>query len=145
MNSIVNKLNNGYTLYFSYDRDENARAGYLKKTDYGMIPSALTGEEDLFIEKFPYVLDLVKQGRTLQLCLSDVGFMFTAMLGNAILEGPYGEEECLDQTIVVSDSNIMLVLENREHVSYQKAYRLYGSDKYRVYTKKFLEGSKYEK
>lgn len=140
MNSIVNKLNNGYTLYFSYDRDENARAGYLKKTDYGMIPSALTGEAE-----FPYVLDLVKQGRTLQLCLSDVGFMFTAMLGNAILEGPYGEEECLDQTIVVSDSNIMLVLENREHVSYQKAYRLYGSDKYRVYTKKFLEGSKYEK
>ena len=145
MNSIVNKLNNGYTLYFSYDRDENARAGYLKKTDYGMIPSALTGEEEPFIEEFPYVLDLVKQGRTLQLCLSDVGFMFTAMLGNEILEGPYGEEECLDQTIVVSDSNIMLVLENREHVSYQKAYRLYGSDKYRVYTKKFLEGSKYEK
>ena len=140
MNSIVNKLNNGYTLYFSYDRDENARAGYLKKTDYGMIPSALTGEAE-----FPYVLDLVKQGRTLQLCLSDVGFMFTAMLGNAILEVPYGEKECLDQTIVVSDSNIMLVLENREHVSYQKAYRLYGSDKYRVYTKKFLEGSKYEK
>ena len=96
MNSIVNKLNNGYTLYFSYDRDENARAGYLKKTDYGMIPSALTGEEETFIEEFPYVLDLVKQGRTLQLCLSDVGFMFTAMLGNAILEGPYGEEECLD-------------------------------------------------
>ena len=140
MNSIVNKLNNGYTLYFSYDRDENARAGYLKKTDYGMIPSALTGEAE-----FPYVLDLVKQGRTLQFCLSDVGFMFTAMLGNAILEVPYGEKECLDQTIVVSDSNIMLVLENREHVSYQKAYRLYGSDKYRVYTKKFLEGSKYEK
>lgn len=145
MNSIVNKLNNDYTLYFSYDRDENARAGYLKKTDYGMIPSALTGEEEPFIEEFPYVLDLVKQGRTLQFCLSDVGFMFTAMLGNAILEVPYGEEECLDQTIVVSDSNIMLVLENREHVSYQKAYRLYGSDKYRVYTKKFLEGSKYEK
>ena len=91
MNSIVNKLNNGYTLYFSYDRDENARAGNLKKTDYGMIPSALTGEAE-----FPYVLDLVKQGRTLQLCLSVVGFMFTAMLGTAILEGPYGEEECLD-------------------------------------------------
>lgn len=145
MNSIVNKLNNGYTLYFSYDRDENARAGYLKKTDYGMIPSALTGEEEPFIEEFSYVLDLVKQGRTLQFCLSDVDFMFAAMLGNAILEVPYGEKECLDQTIVVSDSNIMLVLENREHVSYQKAYRLYGSDKYRVYTKKFLEGSKYEK
>ena len=145
MNSIVNKLNNGYTLYFFFYSDENARAGYLKKTDYGMIPSALTGEEEPFIEEFPYVLDLVKQGRTLQFCLSDVGFMFTAMLGNAILEVPYGEEECLDQTIVVSDSNIMLVLENREHVSYQKAYRLYGSDKYRVYTKKFLEGSKYEK
>lgn len=146
------KLNDGYTLYFSYDREGKVRGGYLKKTDQGLCPSGLEIEEEMFLNAFPTVLDLLKSGKTLQMCRGEIGYMFIAMLGKESYEGPYAETECFDQVIVAYHSSPFLALHELECAlvnsnelgkgfEYKKAYRFYGSDKYELCTKS-MEGDK---
>lgn len=148
MNSMINQLNEGYTLYFGYDRDGKVQGGYLKKVDRYMQPSSLQGDEESFIEMFPHILDSLRNGKMLQMYYGDGPYMYTAMLGDKILEGPYGEDECLDQVVVANDFHAILTLRELDNilensmerpVVYQKAYRLYGSDKYQFYTREFIK------
>lgn len=135
---MIEQLNDGYTLYFGYDRDGKVQGGYLKKVDRYMQPNSLQGDEEAFIEMFPYVLDSLRNGKKLQMYY---GKGYTAMLGDEILEGPYGEEECLDQVVVAYESHAILTLKVLDNilkdsmmrpVVFQKAYRIYGSDKYQI-------------
>lgn len=135
---MIEQLNDGYTLYFGYDRDGKVQGGYLKKVDRYMQPNSLQGDEEAFIEMFPYVLDSLRNGKRLQMYY---GNGYTAMLGDEILEGPYGEEECLDQVVVAYESHAILTLKVLDNilkdsmmrpVVFQKAYRIYGSDKYQI-------------
>lgn len=141
------KLHLGYTLYLSCDGEKNVKGGYLKKMENGLCPSPLIGSEIALVSSFSNVLASLEEGNTLQIYCSGSG-MTTAMLGCATFEGPYGESECLDQTILAyhsgSISTLMeldTILGNREKksVEYKKAYRLYGSDKYLFYTKLFIK------
>ena len=135
---MIEQLNDGYTLYFGYDRDGKVQGGYLKKVDRYMQPNSLQGDEEAFIEMFPYVLDSLRNGKRLQMYY---GNGYTAMLGDEILEGPYGEEQCLDQVVVAYESHAILTLKVLDNilkdsmmrpVVFQKAYRIYGSDKYQI-------------
>lgn len=138
MSSMINQLNDGYILYFGYDRDGKVQGGYLKKVGRYMQPNSLQGDEENFIEMFPYVLDSLRNGKKLQMYY---GNGYTAMLGDEILEGPYGEEQCLDQVVVAYESHAILTLKVLDNilkdsmmrpVVFQKAYRIYGSDKYQI-------------
>ena len=138
MSSMINQLNDGYILYFGYDRDGKVQGGYLKKVGRYMQPNSLQGDEENFIEMFPYVLDSLRNGKKLQMYY---GNGYTAMLGDEILEGPYGEEQCLDQVVVANDFHAILTLKALDNVLkdsmmrpvvFQKAYRIYGSDKYQI-------------
>ena len=139
MNNMVNQLNEGYTLYFGYDRDGKVQGGYLKKIDRYMQPSSLQGDEESFIEMFPHILDSLRNGKMLQMYYSRN--MYIAMLGEKILEGPYGEDKCLNQVVVANDFHAILTLKALDNVLkdsmerpsvFQKAYRFYGSDKYQI-------------
>ena len=139
MSSMINQLNEGYTLYFGYDRDGQMQGGYLKKVDRYMQPNSLQGDEEAFIEMFPHILDSLRNGKTLQMYYSRD--MYIAMLGEEILEGPYGEDKCLNQVVVAYESHAILTLKALDNVLkdsmespivFQKAYRFYGSDKYQI-------------
>lgn len=141
------RLKAGYTMYFSYNRDGNIQGGCLKKTDRGMHPIELIGEEQNFIQAFPHIVKSLENNNILQMYSSKNG-MTTIMLGHKTLEGPYGEQECLEDTIVTySSSPICALMElnnnldsrKEKPLEYKKAYRLYGSDKYQFYTKKFMK------
>ncbi len=141
------KLNCGYTLYLSCDLEKNIRGGYLKKTENGLCPSPLIGNEEILIGNFSNILASLESGNTLQMYCSGSG-MTTAMLGVITFEGPYGEDECLEQTLLAYHSGSISTLmeldtilgdSKNKPVEYRKAYRLYGSDKYLFYTKSFCE------
>lgn len=141
MSSMINQLNEGYTLYFGYDRDGQMQGGYLKRVGRYMQPNSLQGDEEVFIEMFPHILDSLRNGKTLQMYYGDGSYMYTAMLGDKILEGPYGGDECLDQVVVANDFHAILTLKALDNVLkdsmerpivFQKAYRFYGSDKYQI-------------
>ena len=139
MSSMINQLNEGYTLYFGYDRDGKMQGGYLKRVGRYMQPNSLQGDEEDFIEMFPHILDSLRNGKTLQMYYSRD--MYIAMLGEEILEGPYGEDKCLNQVVVANDFHAILTLKALDNVLkdsmerpivFQKAYRFYGSDKYQI-------------
>lgn len=141
MNNMIQKLNDGYTLYFGYDIDGMVEGGYLKKVDYYIHPTCLQGDEEAFIEMFPNIFDSLQKGQKLQMYYGEHPYMYTAMLGDKKLEGPYGEEKCLDQVVVAYDSHVVLTLREldnilkhstKKDIIYQKAYRFYGSDKYQI-------------
>ena len=54
---MIEQLNAGYTLYFGYDRDGKVQGGYLKMVDHYMQPNSLQGDEEVFVEMFPHILD----------------------------------------------------------------------------------------
>ena len=146
MSSMIDQINEGYTLYFGYDRDGKMQGGYLKRVGRYMQPNSLQGDEEDFIEMFPHILDSLRNGKTLQMYYSRD--MYIAMLGEEILEGPYGEDKCLNQVVVANDFHAILTLRELDNilensmerpVVYQKAYRLYGSDKYQFYTREFIK------
>ena len=139
MSSMINQINEGYTLYFGYDRDGKMQGGYLKRVGRYMQPNSLQGDEEDFIEMFPHILDSLRNGKTLQMYYSRD--MYIAMLGEEILEGPYGEDKCLNQVVVANDFHAILTLKALDNVLkdsmerpivFQKAYRFYGSDKYQI-------------
>ena len=139
MSSMIDQLNEGYTLYFGYDRDGKMQGGYLKRVGRYMQPNSLQGDEEVFIEMFPHILDSLRNGKTLQMYYSRN--MYIAMLGEKILEGPYGEDKCLNQVVVANDFHAILTLKALDNVLkdsmerpvvFQKAYRFYGSDKYQI-------------
>ena len=139
MSSMIDQLNEGYTLYFGYDMDGKMQGGYLKSVDRYMQPNSLQGDEEAFIEMFPHILDSLRNGKTLQMYYSRN--MYIAMLGEKILEGPYGEDKCLNQVVVANDFHAILTLKALDNVLkdsmerpivFQKAYRFCGSDKYQI-------------
>ena len=139
MSSMIDQINEGYTLYFGYDRDGKMQGGYLKRVGRYMQPNSLQGDEEDFIEMFPHILDSLRNGKTLQMYYSRN--MYIAMLGEKILEGPYGEDKCLNQVVVANDFHAILTLKALDNVLkdsmerpivFQKAYRFYGSDKYQI-------------
>lgn len=139
MSSMIDQINEGYTLYFGYDRDGQMQGGYLKRVGRYMQPNSLQGDEEAFIEMFPHILDSLRNGKTLQMYYSRN--MYIAMLGEKILEGPYGEDKCLNQVVVANDFHAILTLKALDNVLkdsmerpivFQKAYRFYGSDKYQI-------------
>lgn len=145
---MIEQLNAGYTLYFGYDRDGKVQGGYLKMVDHYMQPNSLQGDEEVFVEMFPHILDSLRNGKKLQMHYGNGSYMYTAMLGDEILEGPYGEDKCLDQVVVAYDSHAILTLKALDNVLkdsmerpvvFQKAYRFYGSDKYQFYTREFIK------
>ena len=146
MSSMIDQINEGYTLYFGYDRDGKMQGGYLKRVGRYMQPNSLQGDEEDFIEMFPHILDSLRNGKTLQMYYSRD--MYIAMLGEEILEGPYGEDKCLNQVVVANDFHAILTLKALDNVLkdsmerpvvFQKAYRFYGSDKYQFYTEEFVK------
>lgn len=139
MSSMIDQINEGYTLYFGYDRDGKMQGGYLKRVGRYMQPNSLQGDEEDFIEMFPHILDSLRNGKTLQMYYSRD--MYIAMLGEEILEGPYGEDKCLNQVVVANDFHAILTLKALDNVLkdsmerpivFQKACRFYGSDKYQI-------------
>lgn len=139
---LEERLLKGYTFYFSYDRKDNVRGGYLKKIDRGLCPLELDGDEEILIQQFSNVFNSLQQGKTLQMYRGDISHMFIAMLGDIIREGPYGENECFSDIVVGFHNSPVLaigevekILENSKEkvVVYKKAYRLYGNDKYMIY------------
>ena len=134
---LDSKLHYGYTLYLSCDKEKNIVGGYLKKTNSGLLYDSLIGNEELLVNSFSNVMSSLEDGYTLQM-YSD-GFSIISMLGRKIFEGPYGEDECLDNILLVNNSGFLVslieldrVLENikEKPIVYRKAYRLYGNDRY---------------
>lgn len=137
---LEEKLRDGYTLYYSFN-DGNLRGGYLKKTDRGLCPLTLGDDEKMLIGEFPNILESLANGNTLQICRSDIGYMFNVMLGKVTREGPYGENDCLYDVVTtygvspfsaLNDVDNLLEKSNKKEIQYQKAYRLYGQDRYSI-------------
>lgn len=134
---LDNKLHSGYTLYLSCDQKKNIVGGYLKRIRDGLVTDSLSGNEELLVNRFSNVMSSLEEGNTLQMYAN--GFSIVLMLGRKIFEGPYGEDECLENILLVNNSGFLSclieldsVLEKSKEKSfvYRKAYRLYGNDKY---------------
>ena len=134
------RLKMGFTLVFNGEYD-NISGGYLKKGERGMIPMPLRGDEVDTLELFPSVLDTLLEGKILQLYSYDDDII--AMIGSRCYEGPYAEKEYLNVENNVKNSSVISALKElnlqlsesdvKEDVkTYRKAYKLYGSDKYKL-------------
>ncbi len=130
----------GFTLVFNGEYD-NISGGYLKKGERGMIPMPLRGDEVDTLELFPLVLDTLLEGKILQLYSYDDGIV--AMIGSRCYEGPYAEKEYLNVEKNVKNNSVISTLkelnlqlfkndEKEDAKTYRKAYKLYGSDKYKL-------------
>ena len=136
------RLREGFTLIMSGEYD-SISGGYLRKGEngIGMIPACLIGNEVKTLEAFPLVLETIKNRKILQLYSS--GNDVVAMIGSRHYEGPYAEKEYLEVLNCVQDNSVIGVLTElnvqlsksteKENVkTYRKAYKLYGSDKYKL-------------
>ena len=136
------RLKEGFTLIMSGEY-EGISGGYLKRGNngMGMIPASLIGDEEKALEAFPLVLETIKNRKILQLYSS--GNDVVAMIGSRHYDGPYNESEYLEVKNFAKDDNLICVLselnsqlsknEEKENVkTYRKAYKLYGSDKYKL-------------
>ena len=136
------RLKEGFTLIMSGEYD-SISGGYLRKGEngIGMIPACLIGNEVKTLEAFPLVLETIKNRKILQLYSS--GNDVVAMIGSRHYEGPYAEKEYLEVLNGVQDNSVIGVLteldaqlsksDKKENVkTYRKAYKLYGSDKYKL-------------
>lgn len=134
---LDSKLHAGYTLYLSCDKEKNVVGGYLKRIGDGLVSKSLIGNEELIINSFSNVMSCLENGNILQMYAD--GFSIVSMLGRKIYEGPYGENECLDNILLINNSGVFACLtelddfleRNKDKpIVYRKAYRLYGNDKY---------------
>lgn len=134
---MTNKLKEqGFTLILSGEYG-NISGGYLKATEDGVYPSCLEGNEIGFLSKyFSNVLDNIKDEKILQLYSVNNGIV--GMLGERcydkdadmeylnVLETSFGID------VVSSLDELNKKLENKKDKVYRKAYKLYGSDKYKL-------------
>ena len=134
---MTNKLKEqGFTLILSGEYG-NISGGYLKATEDGVYPSCLEGNEIGFLSKyFSNVLDNIKDEKILQLYSVNNGIV--VMLGERcydkdadmeylnVLETSFGID------VVSSLDELNKKLENKKDKVYRKAYKLYGSDKYKL-------------
>ena len=120
---------------------DSISGGYLRKGKDGMIPTCLIGNEVKILEEFPLVLETIKNRKILQLYSS--GNDVVAMIGSRHYDGPYNESEYLEVKNFAKDDNLICVLselnsqlskneEKEDAKTYRKAYKLYGSDKYKL-------------
>ena len=136
------RLKEGFTLIMSGEY-EGISGGYLKRGNngMGMIPASLIGDEEKALEAFPKVLETIRNSKILQLYSS--GNDVVAMIGSRHYEGPYNESEYLEVKNFAKDDNLICVLselnsqlskneEKEDAKTYRKAYKLYGSDKYKL-------------
>ncbi len=134
------RLREGFTLIMSGEYD-SISGGYLKKGKDGMIPTCLIGNEVKTLEEFPLVLETIENRKILQLYSS--GNDVVAMIGSRHYDGPYNESEYLEVKNFAKDDNLICVLselnsqlskneEKEDAKTYRKAYKLYGSDKYKL-------------
>ena len=134
---MTNKLKEqGFTLILSGEYG-NISGGYLKATEDGVYPSCLEGNEIGFLSKyFSNVLDNIKDEKILQLYSVNNGIV--GMLGERcydkdadmeylnVLETSFGID------VVSNLDELNKKLENKKDKVYRKAYKLYGSDKYKL-------------
>lgn len=136
------RLREGFTLIMSGEYD-SISGGYLRKGEngIGMIPACLIGNEVKTLEAFPLVLETIKNRKILQLYSS--GNDVVAMIGSRHYDGPYNESEYLEVKNFAKDDSLICVLselnsqlskneEKEDAKTYRKAYKLYGSDKYKL-------------
>ncbi len=136
------RLKEGFTLIMSGEYG-NISGGYLKRGNngIGMIPACLIGDEEKALEDFPKVLETIRNSKILQLYSS--GNDVVGMIGSRHYEGPYAEKEYLEVLNGAQDKSVIGVLTEldaqlsksteKENVkTYRKAYKLYGSDKYKL-------------
>ena len=136
------RLREGFTLIMSGEY-EGISGGYLKRGNngIGMIPACLVGDEEKVLEAFPKILETIRSSKILQLYSS--GNDVVGMIGSRHYEGPYAEKEYLEVLNGVQDNSVIGVLteldlqlsksDKKENVkTYRKAYKLYGSDKYKL-------------
>ena len=134
------RLREGFTLIMSGEYD-SISGGYLKKGKYGMIPTCLIGNEVEILEEFPLVLETVENRKILQLYSS--GNDVVAMIGSRHYDGAYNESEYLEVKNFAKDDDLICVLselnsqlskrdEKEDVKTYGKAYKLYGSEKYKL-------------
>lgn len=105
------RLKEGFTLIMSEEYD-SISSEYLKRGNngIGMIPACLIGDEEKALGAFPKLLETIRNSKILQLYSS--GNDVVGMIGSRHYEGLYAEKE-----------NVK---------TYRKAYKLYGSDKYKL-------------
>ena len=134
---LDSKFHSGYTLYLSCDQKKNIIGGYLKRIRDGLVSDSLSGSEELLINSFSNVVSSLESGNTLQMYAD--GFSIVSMLGRKTFDGPYGENECLENILLVNNSGFLSCLieldsilerSKEKPIVYKKAYRLYGNDKY---------------
>lgn len=136
------RLREGFTLIMSGEYD-SISGGYLRKGEngIGMIPACLIGNEVKTLEAFPLVLETIKNRKILQ--LYSLGNDVVAMIGSRHYDGPYNESEYLEVKNFAKDNELICVLselnsqlskneEKEDAKTYRKAYKLYGSDKYKL-------------
>lgn len=135
-------LKEGFTLIMSGEYD-SISSGYLRRGNngIGVSPTCLIGDEEKILEAFPKILETIKDSKILQLYSS--GNDIVAMIGSRHYEGPYAEKEYLEVLNGAQDKSVIGVLTEldaqlsksteKENVkTYRKAYKLYGSDKYKL-------------
>ena len=137
------RLKEGFTLIMSGEYGRIS-GGYLKKGDKGMVPAAFIGSEVETLESFPSVLETLNNEKILQLYSIDDDVV--ACIGTRQYEALYAEKEYLDIQAQAREDSVLCVLEklnlelsNHEEKEEQKtfkrtrkAYKLYGSDKYKL-------------
>lgn len=132
-------LRAGYTLTLSGEYG-SISGGYLKVTPHGIQPIWQFPEEEVRIVKsFPNVFSTLNESRVLQLYYS-CGNCIT-MIGKRCYELPYAEQEYLEvegvsyndsAILTLEDLNSQLMNKKEEGKPYVKAYKSYGSDKYKL-------------
>lgn len=131
-------LKQGFTLVLSGEFG-NISGGYLKKGNNGMVPSALKGIEVEELKEFPTLLESLQDNKILQLYTSCNDCV--ALIGSRCYEGPYAELEylqvlkyaCKDSVFeALKDLDLELSKNEEKVMTYKKAYKLYGGDKYKL-------------
>ncbi len=139
---MESRIRAGFTCYVSVDESKNINISYLKAIGEGLIPVEAIGVEEAVIREFPNIMDYLSRGYLMEIFTPDMGNMIVAMLGKHVYEGPYAEEEAIEDIEVETHSDVVRTLmsmdealgkKDKNKYDYKRAYRLYGTDKYRLY------------
>ena len=131
------KIKHGFTLVFSGEYG-NISGGYLRSTEKGNFPISLGEEEVTVLSEFPLILENLQDEKILQLYFDNDNIV--TMLGKRKYDALETKDEYLEVDSVAFGNTVSLALSNlskkledkNSEKSYQKAYKISGSDKYQI-------------
>lgn len=100
---MENMIKQGFTCYLTIDKDNAVQARYLKR----VVLLDKLGYEREVIEKFPTIVDYLKEGYMLQLFSGKITSMMVGMIGKRGSEGEYSKLDSFDVTEISTHTDLV--------------------------------------